>query len=71
MHGIFIGLNNPNPFFYLTNRVKNMRILKLPLLNVIGYLFFSEFPLIILFTLYIHVSRKKNQPKVSSGFGKN
>jgi hypothetical protein len=22
MHGIIIGLNNPNPFFYLTNRVK-------------------------------------------------
>jgi len=48
-----------------------MRILKHPLLKVIGYPFFSEFPLIILFTLNVHVSRKKNQLKVSPGVGKN
>jgi len=48
-----------------------MRIMKHPLLKVIGYPFFSEFQLVILFTLNIRVSRKKNQPKVSPGVGKN
>jgi len=47
-----------------------MRILKRPLQKVIGYPFLSEFQLIILYTLNVHVNRKKKQPKVSSGFGK-
>ena len=43
--------------------------MKHSLLRVIGYPFFSEFQLVILFTLTVRVSRKKNQPKVSPGFG--
>jgi len=47
-----------------------MRILKHPLLKVIGYPFFSEFPLIILFTLNVHVSIKKISQKFHPGLGK-
>jgi len=48
-----------------------MRILKHPLLKVIGYPFLSEFQLIILFTLNVYVYRKKKQPKFSPGLGEN
>jgi len=48
-----------------------MRILKHPLLKVIGYPFLCDFQLIILFTLNVYVYRKKKQPKVSPGLGEN
>jgi hypothetical protein len=47
MHGLIIGLNNPNLFFYLTNSVKTHENTEPPLLKVIGYPFLSEFQLII------------------------
>jgi hypothetical protein len=45
--------------------------MKHPLLKVTGCPFFSEYQLVILFTLNIRVRRKKNQPKASPVVGKN
>ena len=67
MHGIIIGLNNPNLFFHLTNRTGSHEDTEMPTAESKGYPFLSEFQLIILFTLNVYVYRKKKQPKVSPG----
>jgi hypothetical protein len=47
MHGLIIGLNNPNLFFYLTNSLKSHEHTETPLLIVIEYPFLCAFQLII------------------------
>jgi len=47
MQGLIIGLNNPNLFFYLTNRVKRHENIATPLAESVRLSVFSESPLII------------------------
>jgi hypothetical protein len=47
MHGLIIGLNKPNLFFYLTNSLKSHEHSETPLLKVIEYPFLCAFQLII------------------------
>ena len=67
MHGLIIGLNNPNLFFYLTNSVKTHENTETPLVKSDRLSIFELISANNLLTLNVYVNRKKKQPKVAPG----